>query len=75
MVLTPILVRIGSPRFRRFLVDLLPGKNVRRVRDAVDSLHNISLEILEANKRTILEEGETSQQGGTRNDVLSILRM
>jgi hypothetical protein len=75
MVLAPILAWIGTPRFRRFLVDLLPGKNIRRVRDTIDTLHNISLEILEANRRSLLEEDETSHQGGTRNNVLSILRM
>ena len=42
----PTLVKLGPPRFRRFLVDLLPFKNARRLRDIVDIMHNTSVEIL-----------------------------
>ena len=74
--LLPILVKIGPPRFRRFLVDLLPFESVRRLRSIVDVMYNTSLEILEAKKRA-LKEGDdvVSRQIGKGKDIISILSM
>jgi hypothetical protein len=70
------LVKLGPPRFRRFLVDLLPFENVRRLRDCVDVMHNTSLEIFEAKKRALKEgdQGIAEQIGGGK-DIMSILCM
>lgn len=67
-------VKLGPPRFRRFLVDLLPFKNARRLRDIVDIIHNTSIEILEA-KRHALKAGDeaVANQVGRGKDIISIL--
>lgn len=67
-------VKLGPPRFRRFLVDLLPFENARRLRDIVDIIHNTSVEILEAKKRALWEGDEVvAKQIGRGKDIISIL--
>jgi len=74
--LLPTLVKLGPPRFRRFLVNLLPFKNTRRLRDIADIMHNTSIEILEAKKGALKEGDETlAKQTGRGKDLLSILSM
>lgn len=72
----PTLVKLGPPRFRRFMVNLLPFKNVRRLRDIVGIMHNTSVEILEE-KRRALKEGDDAVAGqiGRGKDIISILSM
>jgi hypothetical protein len=72
----PTLVKLGPPRFRRFLVDLLPLTNVRRLRDIVDVMHNTSIEILEAKRRALKEGDEAlARQIGRGKDIISVLSM
>jgi hypothetical protein len=73
-ILLPTLSKIGSPKFRRFVVDMVPWKNVRRLRDISDTLHNIAVEIYETKKRAI-EEGDEAmaRQIGGGKDIMSIL--
>jgi hypothetical protein len=67
-------VKLGPPRFRRFLVDLLPFKNARRLRDIIDIIHNTSVEILEAKRRALKEGDEVvARQIGRGKDIISIL--
>jgi hypothetical protein len=67
-------VKLGPPRFRRFLVDLLPFKNARRLRDIIDIIHNTSVEILEAKRRALKEGDEAvAKQIGRGKDIISIL--
>ena len=70
----PVLVKFGPPRFRRFIVDHLPFKNVKRLRDAVDIVHETSIEILKSTERA-LQEGDEAvlQQIGRGRDIISIL--
>jgi hypothetical protein len=73
--LLPTLVKPGPPRFRRFMVDLMPFENVRKLRDIVDIMHNKSVEILEAKKRALIEGDEAvARQIGKGRDIISILR-
>jgi hypothetical protein len=72
----PILVKFGSPKFRRFIVDHLPFKNATRLRDIVDIMHATSIEILEAKERALKEGDEAAvQQIGRGQDIISILSM
>jgi hypothetical protein len=73
-VLLPTLVKLGPPRFRRFLVNLLPFKIIRRLRNTIDIMHNTSVEILQA-KRRALQEGDEAveKQIGRGRDIMSIL--
>ena len=67
-------LKIGTPKFRRFIMDLLPWKSLHEIRDIVDVLHNTTVEIFEAKKKA-LEEGDeaVTQQIGQGKDFMSIL--
>jgi hypothetical protein len=70
----PILVKFGSPRFRRFIVDHLPYKNANRLKDILDVMYETSVEILKAKKRALQEGDEAvKQQIGRGQDIISIL--
>jgi hypothetical protein len=74
--LLPTLVKLGPPKFRRFLVNLVPFKNVRELRDIIDVMYNTSVEILEAKKRALMEGDEAvARQIGRGKDIISILSM
>jgi hypothetical protein len=68
------LSKLGPPRFRRALVGLLPFKEVRRLRDLVDFMHNTWVDLLQSKKRA-LQEGDEAvmREIGRGNDVMSIL--
>jgi hypothetical protein len=70
------LVKLGTPKFRKVIVNILPFENVRQLRNIVDIMHNTSVEILEARRRALKEGGEAvvSQVCGGK-DIVSILRM
>ncbi|KAJ3517338.1 hypothetical protein NLJ89_g559 [Agrocybe chaxingu] len=74
MYLSSVIVRLGPPKFRRFLVDIIPWKTMHRLRDVVDVLHNTSVEIFESKKKA-LEEGDeaVNAQLSQGNDILSTL--
>ena len=69
-----ISLKIGTPKFRRRIMDLLPWKSLHEIRDIVDVLHNTTIEIFEAKKKA-LEEGDdaVAQQIGQGKDIMSIL--
>jgi len=73
--LVPTLVKLGPPKFRRFLVNLLPFENARRLRGIVDVFHNTSIEILEAKRRAMESDGTVEEQIGRGKDIMSILSM
>lgn len=72
--LYPALYKLGSPRFRRFVVNLLPSKRVHKLRDIVDVMNQTSVEIVEAKKKALEKDGsafDTQDQEG--KDIMSIL--
>ncbi|CAA7266959.1 unnamed protein product [Cyclocybe aegerita] len=74
--LVPYIARMGPPRFRRFLVDWLPIKQIHRVRNIVDTLHNTSVEIYEAKKQA-LEQGDAAlaaQSGGGKDIITNLMK-
>ncbi|KAG6846510.1 hypothetical protein H0H93_013484 [Arthromyces matolae] len=75
--LLPTLVKIGSPKFRRWFVDHLPIKRLRDVRDVVDTMHRTTVEIFEEKKRVLQAEnadGEAlKEKVGNAKDLMSIL--
>jgi hypothetical protein len=56
-MLAPIVSKIGTPRFREAIVNLVPSQHVKRLRDIIDVLHNTSVEIFETKKKA-LQEGD-----------------
>lgn len=70
----PRVAHIGSPRFRRWVVDMLPWKKLHVLRDMVDVMHNTSKEIIQEKKRTLEASGDTIlEQVEDAKDVISIL--
>ncbi|KAF8962738.1 cytochrome P450 [Flammula alnicola] len=68
------LVKIGTPKFRRFLVNVVPWKSLHELRDIVDVLHATSVEIYESKKKALREGDEAvARQIGQGKDILSIL--
>ncbi|KDR76158.1 hypothetical protein GALMADRAFT_210825 [Galerina marginata CBS 339.88] len=72
--LIPLITKIGTPRFRRFVVDLLPFKRISVLRDIVDTLHRTSVGILKSKRQAIHEgEGAVKAQIGGGKDIMSVL--
>ena len=73
--LMPIVSKMGTARFRRAIVDLIPSKHVKKLRDIIDVLHSTSVEILETKKKA-LQEGDQAlaAQISRGKDIMSILR-
>ncbi len=74
-VFLPILVHIGTPAFRRRIVELIPLDDVQRMRHISDVLHQRSVCIF-ADKKAALEKGddEVKDEIGEGRDIMSILR-
>ncbi|KAF8966238.1 cytochrome P450 [Flammula alnicola] len=73
LLLVP-LSRIGPPKFQRFVVDILPWKNLHEIRDISDVLYNTSVEIFESKKKALAEGDEAlANQIGQGKDIMSIL--
>ncbi|KAF5361363.1 hypothetical protein D9757_011368 [Collybiopsis confluens] len=70
----PRVARIGTPKFRRFIVNLLPWKDLHHMRDMVDYMHEVASEIYEEKKK-VFEGGDEAitQQTGRGKDLISIL--
>jgi hypothetical protein len=67
-------LKIGAPKFRRLIMNILPWKNLHELRDVVDVLNKTAIEIFEKKKKA-LEEGDeaVTQQIGKGKDIMSIL--
>jgi len=67
-------MRLGTQRFRRFLVDKAPWKMVKDMKAIIDILHNTSVEIFESKKHALQEGNEgLADQIGRGKDIISIL--
>jgi hypothetical protein len=73
MFLSKYVTKLGSPKFRRAIVDLLPWKKLHELRDMVDVMHNTSVEIFEATKRSLEGGADPSRRIGGGKDVMSLL--
>lgn len=70
----PKLANFGSPRFRGFIVDILPFDKVKRLRDIINIMHETPREILEAKKRALQEGDEAvARQIARGQDIISTL--
>ena len=67
--MSPLLTKLGPAWFLRWLVGLVPLKQVQELKKVVDILHETSIEII-AQKKALLESGKFS----AGKDIISILR-
>ncbi|KAF9043392.1 cytochrome P450 [Panaeolus papilionaceus] len=67
-------LKIGTPAFRRKMIDYLPIDSLKKIRDVVDTLHETSLGIYREKKQA-LENGdaEVTLKVSKGKDILSIL--
>lgn len=65
----------GSPRFQRFVVDILPWPALHDLRDKADMLHEKSTEIFKAAKRALAANEGKDAVGriGGGKDIISTL--
>ncbi|KAG5653381.1 hypothetical protein H0H81_000768 [Sphagnurus paluster] len=76
VLLLTTLVKLGPPKFRRVMVELLPFKNVQKLKNMVDIMEKTSVDILEG-KKNALQRGESAmmEQVGQGKDIMSILKV
>lgn len=70
----PLFVKLGPPRFRRFLLDMSPSPNLQLVKKTVDVMAETSNTIFK-DKLQALRQGDAvvSHQVSEGKDVMSIL--
>ena len=70
----PFFVRLGPPRFRRFLLEMSPSPNLKMVKETVDIMAETSDAIFK-DKLHALQQGDefVSHQVAEGKDVMSIL--
>lgn len=73
--MVPLLMKIGTPAFRRWVVDIFPSKSVHRLRDIIDLMNETAKKILEG-KKAALTAGDldSQEQLETGTNIMSILR-
>ena len=64
---------IGTPKFRRAVVNLIPWGTLHQARDMVDVMHDTSVEIFEKTKQSLKEGGDLSSRHGRGKDIMSVL--
>ncbi|CAK5278811.1 unnamed protein product [Mycena citricolor] len=70
----PFILKIGTPGFRRWLVDVTPSRRLHKLRDIVDEMHSTTLAIFESKKKAMLMGDEkVLEQVGHGRDIVSIL--
>jgi len=62
---------IGSPGLRRFLVKLLPFRDVQKLREIADIMDRTSVDIFETRKAALQQDGEVALKRG--KDIMAIL--
>ena len=73
-VFVPVVVKLGPPWFRRFLLERLPFKSVQRMKDISDVMHQRSKEIYDGKKAAIQRgDQDVVHAVGEGKDMLSIL--
>ena len=73
-IIMPTIVRLGTPQFRRFLVENSPSKTIKDLKALVDIFDNTSIEIFEAKKLAYKQGNEDlADQIEQGKDIISIL--
>ncbi|KAF7344511.1 Rint-1 family protein [Mycena sanguinolenta] len=69
----PHVANIGSPKFRRFVVNLIPWKTLHDGRDIVDTMYGTAVDIYNIKKKA-LETGDEAVKGRIEGkDLISVL--
>ena len=68
------MANIGSPKFRRFIIGIVPWKTLHEARDIVDAMYGTAVHIYNI-KKAALEAGDeaVSAQIAQGKDIISVL--
>jgi hypothetical protein len=70
----PKVVNIGTPQFRRWVVDMLPWGNLQKLVRLIDIMHNTSMEIYARKKKALVGgDGVAHEEADQGKDIISIL--
>ncbi|KAI0070120.1 cytochrome P450 [Panus rudis PR-1116 ss-1] len=70
----PFLTKIGSPSFRRRILELIPSQRLQRTKEISDALDKTSRMILQQKKQALAQGDEAvSRQVGEGKDIISVL--
>ena len=71
----PYVSLIGTPAFRRWLLEWIPMKRLHKLKSVVDTMHRRATEIYHE-KKMLLDKGDQALlvQVGEGKDLMSILR-
>ncbi|KIJ60897.1 hypothetical protein HYDPIDRAFT_42968 [Hydnomerulius pinastri MD-312] len=70
----PFVVKIGTPKFRKFIARIIPWKALQELIDIVEVMDKTSNEVFDAKKKALTEGDEAVlQQVGRGKDIMSIL--
>ncbi|KAJ3756193.1 cytochrome P450 [Lentinula raphanica] len=70
----PLVSKIGPPSLRRFIINIVPWKNLHQMRDIADYMYHVATEIFEEKKRKLVAGDEAvKNQIGKGKDVISVL--
>ncbi|KAI0651533.1 cytochrome P450 [Trametes meyenii] len=73
-LLLPLLLKIGTPAFRRRIVDATPNAYVQRMKGIVDTMHERSVLIFNEKKEALARgDDAVKHQIGEGRDIMSIL--
>ncbi|TFY53271.1 hypothetical protein EVG20_g10195 [Dentipellis fragilis] len=69
----PFIARLGSPSFRRRIVDLTPNGTIQKIKNMSDVMYNTARDILQTKRRGIAEWSYEGPANGGLRDVVSVL--
>lgn len=74
-LLIPYIVRIGSAKFRRRVLDCIPWSALQQLKDISDIMERTSQKIFLSKKEALgKDEKEVLSEVGSGNDIISVLR-
>ena len=71
--LIPYLVQIGSPEFRRWMLDRIPIERFQRLKAAIDTFHERSTEILADNKAAVEKARQEGREDEETKNLIAVL--
>ncbi|KAJ3767707.1 cytochrome P450 [Lentinula raphanica] len=70
----PLVSKIGPPSLRRFIINIVPWKNLHQMRDIADYMYQVATEIFEEKERKLVAGDEAVKDRiGKGKDVISVL--
>ena len=70
----PLAAKFRLPRVKRFIVERVPWKRIREIKEVVDVMHNTSLDIIQMKKEALNNTNpDAAKELLEKKDIISIL--